>query len=80
MISVPEEKRPKGRRILEIAIVLSRTATDVGKALTAAAQLYKIDTAAITLKVKQEFAAKDKAKTGKKNVAKPTSRQAKKAA
>jgi ParB family chromosome partitioning protein len=34
--------------------------------LKEAAEFYKVDVAAITAKVKQEFAAKDKAKTVKK--------------
>ena len=36
------------------------------KALREAAEFYKVDVATITAKVKQEFAAKDKAKTVKK--------------
>ncbi len=69
-----------GGLLIEIAILLSRSATDAGKALNTGAQLYKVDTEAITLKVKQEFAAKEKAKAGKKAVAKSTPRQAKKSA
>ena len=38
--------------------------TNTGKALREAAEFYKVDVAAITAKVKQEFAAKDKAKDG----------------
>ncbi len=69
-----------GGLLLEIAILLSRTPTDAGKALTTAAQLYKVDTDAIGLKVKQEFAAKDKAKTAKQAAAKTAPRPAKKVA
>ena len=39
---------------------------ETGKALREAADFYKVDVAAITAKVKQEFAAKDNAKDVKK--------------
>jgi ParB family chromosome partitioning protein len=39
--------------------------------LREAAELYKVDVAAITATVKQEFAAKEKAKTAKKSAPKP---------
>ena len=51
------------RLTVEIVILLSaRSQSDGGKALKAAAQAYKVDTDAIALKVKQEFAAKEKAR------------------
>ena len=42
---------------------------DGGKALRAAAQAYKVDTDAIALKVKQEFAVKEKSRGSKKPTA-----------
>jgi len=58
----------------------ARSQPDAGKVLRNAAQVYKIDTDAIALKVKQEFAAKGKAKAGKKIEPKPTTKAQKKAA
>ena len=56
-----------GKLIVEAVILLSASKqSDGAKVLRAAAQAYKVDTDAIALKVKQEFAAKEKAKTGKK--------------
>jgi ParB family chromosome partitioning protein len=61
------EESDLGKLIVETAILLSaRTQPDSGKVLRAAAQVYKVDTDAIALKVKHEFAAKEKAKTEKK--------------
>jgi ParB family chromosome partitioning protein len=69
-----------GRLIVETVILLSaRTQNDGGKVLRAAAQAYKVDTDAIALKVKHEFAAKAKAKLPQKVEAKPVAK-AKKAA
>jgi ParB family chromosome partitioning protein len=52
--------------IVEIVILLSaKSQSDAGKALRAAAQVYSVDTAAIAQKIKQEFAAKEKAKASK---------------
>ncbi len=52
-----------GNLIVEVVILLSAKAqTDGGKVLRAAAQAYKVDTDAVARKVKQEFAAKEKAK------------------
>jgi ParB family chromosome partitioning protein len=69
-----------GRLIVETVILLSaRTQNDGGKVLRAAAQAYKVDTDAIALKVKHEFAAKAKAKTPQKVEMKPVAK-AKKAA
>jgi ParB family transcriptional regulator, chromosome partitioning protein len=56
-----------GKVIVEAVILLSaKTQPDGGKVLRFAAQAYKVDTDAIALKVKQEFAAKAKAKEEKK--------------
>jgi ParB family transcriptional regulator, chromosome partitioning protein len=50
-----------GKLIVEAVILLSaRSQPDGGKVLHAAAQAYRVDTDAIALKVKQEFAAKEK--------------------
>jgi ParB family chromosome partitioning protein len=66
------EESAIGRLIVEAVILLTtRTQPDGGKVLRAAAQVYKVDTDAIALKVKQEFAAKDK----KKPAAKPASKR-----
>jgi hypothetical protein len=56
---------------------LASKRADGGKVLRAAAQTYKVDTDAIALKVKQEFAAKAKSKEGKKRqaVSKPSQKR-----
>jgi ParB family chromosome partitioning protein len=67
-----------GKLIVEAVILLSASKqADGGKVLRAAAQAYKVDTDAIALKVKHEFAAKDKAKGEKKPqvVAKPAQKR-----
>ena len=70
-----------GRALVEIVILLAaRSQSDGGKLLKAAAQTYKVDTDAIGLKVKQEFAAKDKAKGQKKPPSTSTPKAAKKTA
>ncbi len=51
---------------------------DAGNALKQAAEHYKVDIVAITAKVKQEFAAKEKAKVAQKATAKPQAKAAKK--
>lgn len=56
-----------GRLIVEVVILLSaRSQPDAGKILKAAAHTYKVDADAVALKVKQEFAAKEKARGAKK--------------
>jgi ParB family chromosome partitioning protein len=56
-----------GKLIVEAVILLSASKqSDGGKVLRAAAQAYKVDTDAIALKVKHDFAAKEKAKGEKK--------------
>ena len=70
-----------GRLIVETVILLSaRTQSDGGKVLRAAAQVYKVDTDAIALKVKHEFAAKEKARSEKKVEPKPAAKSLKKTA
>jgi ParB family chromosome partitioning protein len=61
-----------GKLIVETVVLLSaRTQVDGDKTLRAAAQVYGVDTEAIVLKVKQEFAAKDKAKNASRPETKP---------
>jgi ParB family transcriptional regulator, chromosome partitioning protein len=70
-----------GRALVEIVILLSaRSQSDSGKVLRTAAQTYKVDTDAIALKVKQEFAAKDKAKKAVKAVGTKQTAKGKRAA
>ena len=60
-----------GKMLVEAVILLSASKqSDGGKGLRAAAQAYKVDTDAIALKVKHEFATKVKAKQIPKAVAK----------
>jgi ParB family chromosome partitioning protein len=61
-----------GRLLVEIVILqATHSPTDSGKVLKEAADLYKVDVNAITTKVKQDFAARDKAKAVKKVTSKP---------
>ncbi|MHB1675884.1 MAG: hypothetical protein ACYCSP_16790 [Acidobacteriaceae bacterium] len=70
-----------GKLIVEVVILLSaRTQSDGGKILRAAAQVYKVDTDAIALKVKHEFAAKEKARSTAKIERKPVPKALKKSA
>ncbi len=67
-----------GRILVELSILQTlHSQSDSSKALREAAELYKVDVAAITAKVKQEFAAKDKAKAAKPATAKPLAKAAK---
>ncbi len=66
------EESKLGRILVEATILLSmRTNADTAKVLRDAAQAYKVDTDAIAAKIKQEFAAKEKARTVKKTAPKP---------
>ena len=61
------EESKLGRILVETAILLSmHNQTDAAKILRDAAHAYKVDVDAISATVKQEFAAKEKAKTTKK--------------
>ncbi|MGH9587167.1 MAG: ParB/RepB/Spo0J family partition protein, partial [Acidobacteriaceae bacterium] len=62
------------RLLVETAILLAASRTNVTTVLRDAASVYKVDTEAITAKVKQEFAAKEKAK--KTSAAKPAKKAA----
>ena len=64
-----------GKLIIECVILLStRTQADGGKTLRAAAQVYGIDTDTVANKVKQEFAAREKARKASKPEPKPIAR------
>ena len=68
-----------GRLLVEMAILqTAHSPNESSKALREAADYYKVDVAAITAKVKQEFAAKDKAKATKKATPKPPAKGAQK--
>ena len=64
------------RLLVETSILLAASRSNPATVLRDAASAYKVDTEAITLKVKQEFATKEKAK----KAAQPTAKTAKKAA
>jgi ParB family chromosome partitioning protein len=69
-----------GRVLVELSILQTlHSQSDSTKALREAAEFYKVDVAAVTAKVKQEFAAKDKAKATKPATAKPAAKAAKNA-
>ena len=70
-----------GKVIVEAVILLSASKqSDGGKILRAAAQAYKVDTDAIALKVKQDFAVKEKARSAAKIEPKPAAKALKKIA
>jgi ParB family chromosome partitioning protein len=69
-----------GRVLVELTIVLSASPSNPPQALREAATLYKVDTNAITAKVRQEFAAKDKARAQKEPSTKTKSAKLKKTA
>ena len=72
------EESALGGVLVELTILLSATRSSSAQVLRDAATAYKVDTDAIALKVKQEFAARDKAKTAKKAAPKrPAKQQAK---
>jgi ParB family transcriptional regulator, chromosome partitioning protein len=61
-----------GRVLAEVAILQSlRTDSDAAKGLHDAAQHYKVDVGAVTAKVKQEFAVKQKARPAAKTASPP---------
>jgi ParB family transcriptional regulator, chromosome partitioning protein len=64
------------RLLVETAILLAASRTNTATVLRDAANVYKVDTEAITLKVKQEFTAKEKAR----RTAHPATKPAKKTA
>jgi ParB family chromosome partitioning protein len=75
------EESALGRLIVETVILLSASRqSDGGKILRAAAQTYKVDTDVIALKVKHDFAAKEKARSVAKIEPKPVPKALKKRA
>jgi ParB family chromosome partitioning protein len=56
-----------GRAVVESVILLSASRGNASQVLKDAAAAYKVDTDALAAKVKQEFAAKEKAKAAKKD-------------
>jgi ParB family transcriptional regulator, chromosome partitioning protein len=73
------EEGELGRLLVEMVILHSAQTHGGGKTLQEAATVYKVDTNAIAAKVKQEFAAKEKAQAAKKAVATAKPKPAKKA-
>jgi ParB family transcriptional regulator, chromosome partitioning protein len=69
------EESVLGRVLVELTILHAASRQNAAQVLHEAAAVYKVDTDAITLKVKQEFAAKDKAKATKKAERKPPAKQ-----
>ncbi len=64
------EESVLGSVLIETTILYLSTRHNPAQVLSQAAAVYKVDTDAIALKVKQEFAAKEKAQTAKKPVVK----------
>ena len=60
------EESVLGRVMVELTVVLAASRSNAPSVLKDAAVVYKVDTDAIQAKVKQEFAAKDKARAEKK--------------
>ena len=60
-----------GRAVVEAVVLLTASRGNASHVLREAAEVYKVDVAAITATVKQEFVAKEKAKTAKKATPKP---------
>jgi len=75
------EESKLGLILVESVILLStHNQSDAAKILRDAARVYKVDVDAISAAVKQEFAAKEKAKTATKSAPKSASKSTKKAA
>ena len=64
------------RLLVESAILLAASRANATTVLRDAASAYKVDTDAITAKVKQEFAAKEKGKKAAQGAAKPAKKAA----
>ncbi|MGP8187898.1 MAG: chromosome partitioning protein ParB, partial [Terracidiphilus sp.] len=63
-----------GRAVVEAVVLLTASRGNAAHVLREAAEAYKVDVAAITAKVKEEFAAKEKAKAAKKATPEPFSK------
>lgn len=74
------EESVLGGVLVELTILLTAARQQTTQVLSEAAALYKVDTDAIAAKVKQEFAAKEKAKTTTKATPKVPAKQQTKAA
>ncbi len=74
------EEGTLGRLLIETVILSATSPSDTAKVLRDAAQLYKVDIEAISAKVKQEFAAKEKARAAKKAASKPSAKAGRKSA
>jgi ParB family transcriptional regulator, chromosome partitioning protein len=73
------EENVLGRVLVELTILHAATRQNAAQVLRDAATVYKVDTDAIALKVKQEFAAKEKVQSVKKPVTKAPPKATKKA-
>jgi ParB family chromosome partitioning protein len=60
-----------GRAVVEAVVLLTASRGNASHVLRDAAEFYKVDVAAITATVKQEFAAKERAKAAKTTTPKP---------
>jgi ParB family chromosome partitioning protein len=60
-----------GRAVVEAVVLLTASRGNASHVLRDAAEFYKVDVAAVTTQVKQEFAAKEKAKAAKTATPKP---------
>jgi len=60
-----------GRAVVEAVVLLTASRGNASHVLREAAEFYKVDVAAVTTQVKQEFAAKEKAKAAQKDAPKP---------
>jgi ParB family chromosome partitioning protein len=74
------EESVLGSVLVQLSLVLAGSRQNGASVLRDAATLYKVDADAIALKVKQEFAAKDKAKATKKSPSNATPAKSKRAA
>jgi ParB family chromosome partitioning protein len=73
------EESVLGRVLVQLSLVLAASRQNGASVLRDAATLYKVDTDAIALKVKQEFVAKEKTQAAKKAVTKAQPKAVKKA-
>jgi ParB family chromosome partitioning protein len=74
------EESVLGRALVELTILHAASRQNAAQVLHDAATVYKVDTDAIGQKVKQEFAAKEKAKLAKKPAEKPVQPKVRKSA
>jgi ribosome recycling factor len=57
--------------VVEAVVLLTASRGNASHVLRDAAEFYKVDVAAVTSQVKQEFSAKEKTKAAKKDAPKP---------